>query len=132
MSNNLHIAEQWLQGMNEHDVNKMFNLCQPDMIGDEVAETRPNIGREAVAASYVDLFEGFPDCRSEIINEFSNSDQALIEIRWTGTNSGAFRGTPPSNKVVDVRIAYIFKFQGDRISRITEYYDGAAVAAQTA
>ena len=53
-----------------------------------------------------------------------------MEIRWIGTNTGSFRGTPPSDKVCDVRIAYIFKVKEGKISGITEYYDGATVAAQ--
>ncbi len=127
---NLQIAKAWLQGMNEHSVEKMFGLCREDMIGEEVAEPHPNVGRKAVADSYVDLFNGFPDCASEILNELADKDQALVEIRWTGTNTGAFRGDPATDKRVDVKIAYIFKFQDGKISRITEYYDGATVASQ--
>ena len=127
---NLEIARAWLLGMNEHNVGRMFSLCREDMIGEEIAEPHPNIGRDVVVASYVELFKGFPNCKSEILNEFSDSDQALIEIHWTGTNAGEFRGTAATNKFVDVRIAYIFKFEGGKIARITEYYDGATVAAQ--
>lgn len=129
---NLQTAEAWINGMCEHNVDKMFSLCQADLIGREIAEPHPNIGRDAVAATYTDLFRGFPDCRCEILNEFSDDDQVLIEIRWVGTNSGPYRGAPATNKQVDVPIAYIFKFGGDKIERITEYYDGATVGAQMA
>jgi predicted ester cyclase len=60
----------------------------------------------------------------------ADGDQVLIEVRWIGTNSGPYRGTPATDKVVDVPIAYIFKFRGDQICAITEYYDGATVGAQ--
>jgi steroid delta-isomerase-like uncharacterized protein len=116
--------------MNDHNVDKMFAACKPDMIGREIAEPKPNIGRDAVAATYVDLFQAFPDSRCEILNEFSDGEQVLIEVRWIGTNSGPFRGAPATNRVVDVPIAYTFKFGGDNIERITEYYDGATVGAQ--
>jgi steroid delta-isomerase-like uncharacterized protein len=128
---NLQKALAWINWMDEHDVDKMFSLCREDMIGEEVAEGRPNVGRDAVAASYVDLFGGFPDCRSDIINEFAGGDQALVEVRWMGTNTGPFRGAPATGKRVDVKIAYIFKFDNQgQISLITEYYDGATVGAQ--
>ncbi len=127
---NLETARAWIRGMDEHDVNKMFALCAPDLIGREIAEPHPNIGCDAVAATYVDLFQGFPDCRSEILNEIEGSDQVLVEVRWIGTNSGPYRGTPATDKVVDVPIAYIFKFREGLISRIAEYYDGATVGAQ--
>lgn len=127
---NLDTARAWIKGMDEHDVDKMFALCTPDLFGREIAEPHPNLGRDAVAATYVDLFQGFPDCRSEFLNELADGDQVLIEVRWIGTNSGPYRGTPATDKVVDVPIAYIFKFRGDRICAITEYYDGATVGAQ--
>ncbi len=127
---NLETALAWLRGMDEHDVNKMFALCCEDMVGREVAEPHPNIGRDAVAATYIDLFKGFPDCKSEILNSFSDTDQCVAEIRWIGTNTGEYRGSPATNKLVDVQIAYLFRFEGGRISRITEYYDGATVVAQ--
>ncbi len=126
----LDTAKAWLRSMDEHDVDKMFDLCCEDMIGLEVAEPHPNIGRQAVKDSYVDLFGAFPDCRSEILNEFASGDKAVVEIRWIGTNTGSFRGTPPSGKVCDVRIAYIFGLRDGKIANITEYYDGATVGAQ--
>lgn len=126
----LEISRQWIKTMDEHDAGKMFALCTEDLLGEEIAEPHPYVGRNAVADSYVDLFQGFPDCKSEILNEFTGGDQALIEVRWTGTNTGSFRGTPPTDKLVDCRIAYIFRFRGDQICQITEYYDGATVAAQ--
>lgn len=127
---NLKTAEDWIYGMNDHDVGKMFAACKQDMIGREIADPKPNVGRDAVAATYVDLFQGFPDSHCEILNEFASDGQALIEVRWVGTNTGPYRGTPATNKVVDIPIAYIFKFSGEQIERITEYYDGATVGAQ--
>ncbi len=126
----LETAKAWLEAMNTHDVDRMFSFCNENLRGLEVAESSPNIGKRAVAASYTDLFQGFPDCKCEILNSFAGDDQVLVEVRWTGTNSGSFRGEPATNKPVDIRIAYIFKFEGELISKITEYYDGATVAAQ--
>jgi hypothetical protein len=32
--------------------------------------------------------------------------QAVVEVRFKGTNKGAFSGTPATNKPIDLRIAY--------------------------
>jgi steroid delta-isomerase-like uncharacterized protein len=130
MSQTTEIAQKWLDAMNMHDAAKMASLCWEDAVGDEVAEPSPYEGREGIAKSYRELFVGFPDCRSEVLNTFAVQDQALVEVRWFGTNKGDFRGLPATGKFVDIRIAYILKVQGGRIRRITEYYDGAAVARQ--
>ncbi len=124
------IVRAWLEAMNTHDVEKMFSFCTEDLVGLEVADLHSNDGKKAVADSYTDLFRGFPDCKCKILNIFGGDEQVLTEVRWTGTNTGPFRGETATNKAVDVRIAYIFKFEGDMICRITEYYDGTTVAAQ--
>lgn len=124
------IAKSWFLYMNEHNVDKMSTLCWEDAIGDEVAESHPAEGREQIDRSYRELFTAFPDCRAEIGNIFTGQNQVFAEVRWTGTNKGDFRNTPATGKFVDIRIAYIFKIEGGKIKKITEYYDGATVAKQ--
>jgi len=130
MSDIAKITRNWLQAMNEHDVNKMSSLCWEDAIGEEIAEPHPAENREQIAKSYRELFHAFPDCTAEILNIFSGEGQVLTEVRWKGTNKSSFRGTPATGKLVDIKIAYIFKIVSGKIKRITEYYDGATVAAQ--
>lgn len=130
MSKPVAVAKNWLQGMNEHNVDKMSSLCWEDAIGEEIADPPPVKGREKIASNYRELFTAFPDCKCEILNIFSGQDQVLAEVRWTGTNKGDFRGTPATEKFVDVKIAYIFKIDSEKIRKITEYYDGAILAKQ--
>ena len=47
--------------------------------------------------------------------------------RRSGTNKGAFRGTPATGKFLDIRIVYIFKIDNKKVRGITEYYDGATL-----
>ena len=130
MSEPVEIARKWLAAMNEYDLNKMSALCSEDAVADEVADPPPVEGRDRIAKAYQELFSGFPDARAETLNVFSGQDQVLAEVRWRGTHRGDFRGIRATGKVVDVRIAYIFKIRDGNIGRITEYYDGAAVSAQ--
>jgi steroid delta-isomerase-like uncharacterized protein len=130
MSNGIDIIKKWFNAMNDHNVEQMGVLCSENAIGDEVADPPPAEGRDGITKSYRELFEGFPDCKTEVQNMFSGGDQVLAEVRWRGTNTSAFRGTPATGNVVDIRIAYIFKVEGGKIRIITEYYDGGAVARQ--
>jgi steroid delta-isomerase-like uncharacterized protein len=126
----IEIAKEWLKAMNNHDLEQMNSLCWEEAVADEVADPPPSEGRDEIANSYRELFQGFPDCTSEILNIFSSPDHVLAEVRWYGTNTADFKGIPATNKIVDIRIAYIFQIKKDKIIRITEYYDGAAVADQ--
>jgi steroid delta-isomerase-like uncharacterized protein len=130
MDEAIHIARRWLAAMNAQDVERMSSLCWEDAVGEELASPPPAVGRDQIAKSYRELFEGFPDCKAEILNIFSGQDQVLAEVRWSGTNRADFRGTPATGRFVDIQIAYIFRIEKGKIRRITEYYDGAAVSTQ--
>jgi len=130
MSREIELAKKWLMAMNEHNTERMSSLCWEDAVGEEVASPPPAAGRDQIAKNYRELFQGFPDCKAEILTIFSGQGQALAEVRWSGTNRGDFRGTPATGKFVDIRIAYIFKIRDGKIRQITEYYDGATVSAQ--
>jgi steroid delta-isomerase-like uncharacterized protein len=130
MTAEIDLVKKWLDAMNDHQVDRMSSLCLEDAVGDEVADPPPGQGRDKIAESYKELFKGFSDCKAEIVNIFSGSSQVLAEVRWSGTNRADFRGTPATGRFLDIRIAYIFKIENGKISRITEYYDGATVAAQ--
>ena len=130
MKTEIDLVKQWLDAMNKHNVKKMTTFCTKDAVGDEVADPPPAQGRDQIVKSYQELFKGFSDCKVEILNIFSGKGQVLAEVRWSGTNRAEFRGTPATERFVDIRIAYVFRIEKGRIRRITEYYDGATVATQ--
>lgn len=116
--------------MEEHDAVKMGAMATDDVDVMEVAEGVPHNGRGHLVWAYEDLFGAYPDCTCEILNTFAGDDQVLVEVQWKGTETGSFRGQPPSGGKVDIRIGYIFKFAGSSISAITEYYDAGTLARQ--
>lgn len=127
---NLAAARAWIQAMVEHDAAKMGAMAATGVEVLEVAEGEVHEGRDYLIWAYEDLFTGYPDCTCEIVNDFAGSDQALVEVRWRGTETGEFRGQPPSGGKVDLRIGYVFKFADGLIAAITEYYDAATLEKQ--
>jgi hypothetical protein len=79
MDEAIHVARRWLEAMNAQDIKRMSSFCWEDAVGEEVASPPPAVGREQIAKSYRELFEGFPDCKAEILNIFSGRDQVLAE-----------------------------------------------------
>lgn len=126
----LEIRDGFFDAMNAHDVEKMSQFCTEDVIADEVAEPEPFIGVEAFKGSYRDVFEGYPDCHAEILETFVDGDTVICQVRWGAINSGTFRGIEPTGKSVEIRIAYFLATNGEKIIRITEYYDVATLMVQ--
>lgn len=127
---NLAAARAWIQAMVDRDPAKMGAMATEDVKVLEVAEGEVHEGRDYLIWAYEDLFSAYPDCACEIINDFAGDDQVVIEVRWLGTETGSFRGQPPTVAKVDIRIGYVFRFADRLISAITEYYDAATLERQ--
>ncbi len=127
---NLELARSWFAAMNVRDAAAMGALCSPDVSVLEVAEREMRKGRDYLVWAYEDLFTGYPDCTADVLNELASDDQVLVEVQWKGTNTGEFRGEPPSGGSNDLRIAYVLRVSEGAIAAITEYYDMATVVAQ--
>jgi steroid delta-isomerase-like uncharacterized protein len=127
---NLAVALAWMQAMVEHDASKMGAMATEDVDVMEVAEGVAHKGRGHLVWAYEDLFAAYPDCACDVVNAFASDDQALVEVQWRGTETGSFRGAPPSGGKVDIRIGYVFRFADGQITAITEYYDAATLAKQ--
>ncbi len=124
------VIGRFFSAMDEHDVRKMAQYCTNDIVADEVAEPEPFVGIEAFKKGYADVFQGYPDCKSEVTENYADGNAVICQVRWWATNLGVFRGAEPTGKKVDIRIAYFFTMKGEKISRITEYYDVATLLAQ--
>ena len=127
---NLGLVRRWFAAMNALDAKGMGALCTAEVDVLEVAEREDHRGRDYLVWAYEDLFTGYPDAAAQMLNEFAGDDQVLVEVRWTGTNMGEFRGDPATGGANDVRIAYIFTVKDGAITRITEYYDMRTVISQ--
>jgi len=130
MSEAVKQVEEFFEAMNRHDLEGMARLLDEQVVAEEVAEPEPCRGLEAFKASYRELFQGYPDCRCQVLATYDAGSEVICEVLWSATNSGEFRGSPPTGKAVELRIAYFFKFGQGRITRITEYYDLATLLVQ--
>jgi steroid delta-isomerase-like uncharacterized protein len=126
----IRIIEDFFKAMNEHDVEGMAACCSENVVADEVAEPEPFVGVDNFKKSYSEVFQGYPDCIADVDERFVDGDAVICHVRWRATNSGVFRGSEPTGKKVDLRIAYFFQLKDGRINRITEYYDVATILAQ--
>lgn len=126
----LTVRDSFFAAMNEHNVEKMAQYCTDDIVADEVAEPEPFLGAEAFKQSYLDVFQGYPDCQSEVLETFTDGDTIICQVKWDATNSGIFRGVEPTGKKVELRIAYFLSTKEGKIARITEFYDLATLLVQ--
>lgn len=59
-------------------------------------------GREAFKQYVAGWRQGFPYLHSEVLDIITEGEVVYWTVRFTGTNAGAFNGTPATGKQVDV------------------------------
>jgi len=87
-------------------------------------------GVEAVNAFLARMFVSFPDFHAEPGPLHHADDVVFLEARITGTHHADFAGVPPSGRRMDIRIACLFEFEGDRLKCEKVYMDMATVLQQ--
>jgi hypothetical protein len=77
------------------------------------------------------LFEAFPDLSFDILSHASGGD-GVVTAQWVmrGTNTGPFRGNPPTGGTVALPGADFIAVQGDKIRSVQGYFDRSALVEQ--
>lgn len=85
-----------IEAWNNHDVEQVAALCDPEYHGLDVAEAQPLHGPDGVRQSMMRYLEAFPDLRFTGIDVVIQDSR--IAVRWTanGTHRGPLMNIPAS------------------------------------
>ena len=86
----------------------------------------------AAIADYAgELFAAFPDLSFDVRGAAPAGD-GVVGVRWTkrGTNTGSFRGSPPTGSTVALPGADFIVVEGGKISSVEGYFDRRTFAEQ--
>ena len=87
-------------------------------------------GKLAVEELLSGVFNGFPDFRVNIEKTHHSEDAVILEARMTGTHRGDWAGIKATGRIMDVPVACIFEFDGDKLVCEKVYFDMATLANQ--
>jgi steroid delta-isomerase-like uncharacterized protein len=121
------IVRQHAEAENRHDVEATiatFHHPRYEVNGD------PSDGAEAVRELLQGMMHGLPDLHIDTVKLRHADDAVIIEGLITGTHDGEWAGIPPTGRRVEVPVAAIFEFDGDRLLCEKVYMDFATVLTQ--
>lgn len=87
-------------------------------------------GKQAVEELLSGLFAGFPDFKVHIDKTHHSEDAVILEVRMTGTHRGDWAGIKATGRSMDVPVACIFEFNGNKLICERVYFDMATLANQ--
>jgi steroid delta-isomerase-like uncharacterized protein len=121
------VARESIEAFNADDWDRFRALHAEDVVEEELATQRRSEGIDTLIELNHGWKQAFPDASGEVTNAFESGDVALLEITWSGTQSGPLETPggelPASNKRAEVRACQVFRVEGARIAESRHYFD---------
>ncbi len=120
---------------NAHDADAVAAVFAADAEVVDIASGVATNGRDAIRATAIERFRGFPDFSLEKVRLLIDVDNPVPANadRWImrGTHTGVFIGLEPTGKPVEVGGATFSEFDADGlVARDTHYIDLGALLRQ--
>lgn len=123
---------KWIAAYNSHDSEAAAVLYDENVTNMQLPWGKPVQGREAMRATYIKIFQAFPDIHIEIENLLEHDAWVVVEWRFSGTMRGEFAGHSPSNRAFKMRGCEIFQIVKGMIHVQHGYWDKATMFDQLA
>lgn len=123
------VVLEHVQAENRHDVDASvatFHTPRYQVMPMGIAHD----GERAVGELLSGLFKGFPDFTVEVIKTYHSEDAVILEVRMKGTHLGDWAGLKSTGRLMDIPVACIFEFDGDRLLCEKVYFDMATLVNQ--
>ena len=123
------IARDYFAAVGRQDIPAMLACWHPD-----ATEFIAGVGELQLPHDYVayfeQLFAGFPDMASEVVDVVAEPGRAAVHWRSPATHTGTYRGLRPTGKRVEMRGLDLLLIEDGLIRRNDAYYDGLGLAEQ--
>jgi steroid delta-isomerase-like uncharacterized protein len=113
---------------NEHNLSSIEKY-----FGNETVEGSPQAGKsgEGFKLMLTEFFKAFPDWRANIEHIVAENNLVMIFLIGSGTHKGEFRGTPATNKSVNIKSADLYKIEDGIITGHWDVVDQLNLLKQT-
>jgi len=118
------------QAWSTHEVEKILSYYTDDVVYEDVVAARVMRGKAELKAFLMECFSAFPDLKIEPKLVFSSGQWAGSEWAMTGTFKGELMGVKPTGKSFSIKGGSITEYQGNKVKRNTDYYDGVTFLRQ--
>jgi steroid delta-isomerase-like uncharacterized protein len=124
------VAQRYFDAWNRRDPGAIFAT-----FAEGGTYTDPNapegLSDRAIAEYAAGLFAAFPDLTFDVLDHNATGD-GTVAARWLmrGTNTGPFRGNPPTGATVALPGADFIAVEGDKVRSVEGYFDRSTFVEQ--
>jgi len=121
----------YLAAWNTHDVEKLLSFFTDDAVYDCTPMGKASRGRKELKDFFSSTFTNFHDFKIEMKSAFNAGERGAGEWVMSGTFANSnIPGMPATGKSFSVPGVGITEYSGDKISRVTNYWNLAAFLQQ--
>ena len=128
------VASETMEAFNKRDWDRMRSVLSPDVIYSEKGSNRNTKGIDEIMQVARDWDAAFPDLQGNIILAAGSGNTAVLEITWTGTNTGPLQtaqGTlPPTGRSVEFDDAQVYTVENGQVVSFRNYGDFITMLTQ--
>ena len=126
-------AMRLLQAFNAHDEEAVRALCAPNSRLEAPGEVRI-LGRDALSAQAVAMFNAFPTARITAQNELADGPRVIQEFIFEGFHAGPLVGSagtiPATGRKITVRGVLVGRYERNLATDLRLYFDRLEVITQ--
>lgn len=124
------VALKWVAAYNRHSADDAVALYDQNVSNVQMPYGKPVQGREAMHATYVKVFQAFPDIHVQVENIMEGDQWVAVEWIFSGTMKGDFAGHPPNSSRFTMRGCEVFQVVDGKIHTQHGYWDKATMFDQ--
>jgi len=127
-SRRLQLVDEHVRLENRHDLDGIMTTFGAAARYDDEPWDAHYIGRDGVRTFYSDLLRAMPDLQIDVQQRHVGEATVVLEVIIRGHHLGAWRGLPPTGRLVRFPLCGIYTFdEDDRLAGEKIYYDRATV-----
>lgn len=112
---NKQIARRLFAALQDVDLAVIEELISADLVDHDPMFGRNAFERENLKDSAVRFKTAFPDVRIRTAHVLADGDKVLVHEIVTGTNTGPFGSSAPTNRTMRVQAAHVLRIAGGQI-----------------
>jgi len=85
-------------------------------------------GFDALRDREHELWNAFPDLRASMHVLGESGDGGALQVRFSGTHEGVFRGLEPTGRPFEFELIGVFTFEGEKVVAERVFYDRLEIA----
>jgi steroid delta-isomerase-like uncharacterized protein len=126
------LAAQYIDSMNEGDVDKTMDVFAESFIDHQVAPGGASLGntKEDVRRAHEMLKDSFPDVRFTLEDLLIEGDSVVMRVSGEGTHQGAFFGIPPTGKHIQWTGVRVLRYENGAFVEGTSELDQVGILQQ--